>query len=113
MNNLRELVNEFSNDELFEHVMSNEKSIKYKLHGDPVESDIKWKLSMFSYHAHKLSGYVCDRILNSLYDQDGEPITTRKHLNNVLDRWSCNYVYPNNNDLLTKNIYLVPADVHF
>jgi len=49
-----------------------------------------------------------------LYDDDGEGIKRRKHLNNVLSKWDEMYkvkgeVNPHKND----SIFVVPADVHF
>jgi len=41
-----------------------------------------------------------------LYDQDGEGIRNTEHLNHVLNKW-------NDDGLAKKNLYVVPADVHY
>jgi len=51
---------------------------------------------------------------NWLYDGDGEAISTREHLKDVLEKWKC--IYESNgkeNPYRNLNIYVVSADVHY
>jgi len=48
-----------------------------------------------------------------LYDQDGEGIREKKHLQDVLNRWACNNGGKPDPELEDKNLFIVPADVHY
>ena len=48
-----------------------------------------------------------------LYDQDGEGIREKDHLQNVLNRWACNNEDKPDPELEGKDIYIDPADVHY
>ena len=41
-----------------------------------------------------------------LYDDDGQGIKNRDHLNNTLNKW-------NDDELKGLDVYIVPADVHY
>ena len=48
-----------------------------------------------------------------LYDQDGEGIREKRHLHNVLNRWACINGGEPDPELEGKNLFIVPADVHY
>ncbi len=54
------------------------------------------------YHYKAVGEYHGDSVW--LYDNDGEGIKDRKHLNDVLNKWG---------HYKDKQVYIVPADVHY
>lgn len=48
-----------------------------------------------------------------LYDQDGQGLRTRDHLNQVLNHWDSNYGSLDQNPLMEKNLYIIPAEVRY
>lgn len=67
--------------------------------------------SDFKFRCNQAGAYIgpCVR----LYDQDGEGIRERKHLQNVLNKWACNNSGKPDPELEGLNLYIVPADVHY
>jgi len=92
--------------EMRQHVKSVKKHFRGKSPIDFLESNY------LQYHLSQLGEYRGSSCW--LYDDDGEGIKRRKHLNNVLSKWDEMYkvkgeVNPHKND----SIFVVPADVHF
>lgn len=48
-----------------------------------------------------------------LYDQNGEGIRNHGHLNNILKRWAGSKGKPDYESEENKNLYIIPADVHY
>jgi hypothetical protein len=48
-----------------------------------------------------------------LYDQDGQGIQTRDHLDQVLNHWDGLYDSLDENPLMEQELYVVPADAHY
>ena len=65
----------------------------------------------FKFRCHQAGEYQGPCVW--LYDQDGEGIRDTEHLNNVLNRWACNNRGEPVLELVDKNIYVIPADVHY
>lgn len=65
----------------------------------------------FKYHCHSAGQYQGPNVW--LYDQDGEGIRDHEHLRNVLSKWACNNEGEPSPDYKDKNVYIVPADVHY
>jgi hypothetical protein len=67
--------------------------------------------------------FLCGELNNNqvgsncyLYDQDGEAISNKRHLNDVLTKWKCIYEEgkpPKTNPYKDLNIFCVPCDVHY
>ena len=80
---------------------------KYKNVDDFLDGD-----TFDRWYLYKLGAYEGSSLW--LYDDDGSGIRDEKHLNNVLDKWKHLYEDKNiNNPYKNKDIWVVPADVHF
>ena len=107
---IRKLLREFTDEEIFEEEPSELKRIAAGLQN---KKDRFWML-----HMNRAYFYDCARFLGShsvfLFDNDGEPIATRRHLQCVLNKWAD--LYKNSerpNPYANKKIYVVPFDAHF
>ncbi len=65
----------------------------------------------FKFRCHQAGQYRGSCVW--CYDQDGEGIREYSHLKNVLEKWACNNGGNPLPELEDKNIYVVPADVHY
>ena len=69
---------------------------------------------MMRYHFNQLGQYSGGSVM--LYDQDGEGITDKAHLNDVLTKWDRIYgnkkEYKENPYCNLAHTWVVPADVH-
>jgi len=97
----------FTLQEIRRHVKAVKKYFRGKSPLNFLETD-----GYLQYHLNQLGEYRGSSCW--LYDDDGEGIKTRKHLNNTLSKWDEMYkvkgeVNPHKND----SIFVVPADVHF
>tara|TARA_R100001082_G_scaffold105683_1_gene77963 strand:+ start:194 stop:688 length:495 start_codon:yes stop_codon:yes gene_type:complete len=62
------------------------------------------KHNHLQYHYKSIGDYRGSGVW--MYDNDGEGIKSRKHLDNVINKWGAN-------EYRDKDIYIVPADVHY
>ena len=60
--------------------------------------------NLLQYHFKSVGDYIGESVW--LYDNDGEGIKYREHLNNVLNKWD-------NAEYKDMKVYIVPADVHY
>jgi len=65
----------------------------------------------FKYRCHCCGSYEGPDVW--LYDHEGEGIRDSDHLKNVLEKWACNNGGQPDPELANKDIYVVPADVHY
>ena len=65
--------------------------------------------SMFRYYCYVIGQYEGPDVF--LYDQDGEGIRDRKHLENVLNKWAGASI-SSSKEYEKLKIFVVPADVH-
>jgi len=65
----------------------------------------------FKYQCYSVGQYEGPSVW--LYDQDGEGITSYRHLHNVLNKWACNNNGKPSPEYKDKDLYVVPADVHW
>jgi hypothetical protein len=65
--------------------------------------------SEFHHRFHRVGEYKGPGTY--LYDQDGEGIRDKQHLERVLDRWED--LYEDENPYEDQDLYVVPADVHY
>ena len=70
----------------------------------------EWSAHMVLHFMYSASKYTGSTYF--LYDNDGEAIRNRHHLDNVLDKWSCLYK-DKPNPYQDKKIWVIPADVHY
>ncbi len=69
------------------------------------------------YHFKAIGDYYGESVW--LYDNDGEGIKDRSHLNNVLNKWSTDNHYKHESrahwhrQYKDLDVYIVPADVHY
>jgi len=94
---VRKILNEFTDRELFEETPKLEKAVKDKLMGN---RETFTKLLMFSYHLKESARYPGPSVF--LYMEHGEPITNRTSLKRAIE-WLRQ----------RGKIYVVPADVHY
>ena len=104
---IRRILNEFSDEEIFEERPSKLNQIVSELKND---DDSIRHLSWIRYHLFKCSGYA-DTHAVWLFDNDGEPIENKGHLEDVLNKWNC--VHKEKNPYEDLEIFVVPADVHW
>jgi hypothetical protein len=90
---IRQVLAKYSDEQIFNRTLDNK------------------ELFMFDYNCHLVGAYEGFPV--SLYDDDGEGITTPEHLNDALSKWKCLYEdkgvpNPHKDD----DIWVVEADVH-
>ena len=74
----------------------------------PEEKEKRSIRSMFRYYCNCMGAYRGHSIW--LYDNDGEGITTKRHLNDVLSKWEGRGGA--SKEYKDKKVWVVPADVH-
>lgn len=107
---IRKLLEKFTDEEIFEEAPSELKQIAAGLQNNGNEF---WPLRINRVYFHD-----CARFLGShsvfLFDNDGEPIATRRHLKCVLNKWANVYKdMKRPNPYADKKIYVVPFDAHY
>ena len=107
---IRKLLKDFTDEEIFEEAPSELKQIAAGLQNN---EDEFWPLRI-----NRAFFLDCARFLGShsvfLFDNDGEPIATRRYLKCVLNKWD--HVYKDMkrpNPYADKKIYVVPFDAHY
>ena len=109
---IRELINFYSDEELFEEKTID---IKKKILENLEDKQNNEHISMFKYYCNCLGQYKGSSIW--LYDNDSEGIRNSKHLKNVLNKWEC--IYGTKEKKGEKNpykklkVFVVPCDCHY
>jgi hypothetical protein len=104
MSKVRKALSIFTDEELLETEYDTKKPETEE------EKDKHYIRSMFRFYCRNVGQYCGSSCW--LYDQDGEGIKTKKHLDDVLNKW-VNLDGKVSDDLKEKKIWIVPADVHF
>jgi hypothetical protein len=96
---------EATKQEFFKHLVD----IK---HGFATKSDIElFEDGMFKYYMYAAGREKGPSVY--LYDQDGDGIADTEHLDNVLNKWQCNYEEGEENPYSDMDMFVIPADVHY
>ena len=107
---VRELINFYSDEELFEEkTIDIKKQILENLEDKPITKNI----FMFKYYCNCLGQYKGSNIW--IYDNDGEGIRNSEHLKNVLNKWE--YIYKDKkgeaNPYKNLKVFVIPCDCHY
>lgn len=105
---VRELINFYSDEELFEgKTIDVKKKILESLNDKPRPEH----LFMFRYYCGCLGQYDGSSVW--VYNNYGEGIRSNEDLRNVLDKWECVYEkVGKENPYKTLKVFVVPCDVH-
>ena len=102
MEKVRKAVELFTDEELFEERVDKEKEVAIELGGGWEEG--RFILGMARHYMYRAGQYGGPSVF--LYDNDGEGIRSRRHLANVLNKWS-------SKEYKKLDVFVVPADVHY
>ena len=108
---VKELIDSYSEDELFEEIVTN---LKTKILDKLDDNKGDFRLRMFKYYCHCLGQYKGSEVF--LYSNDGEGIKDSKHLKNVLTKWKSIYGVEEKegkkNPYKNLKVWCIPVDVH-
>lgn len=96
---IRKLLEKYTDEEIFEEATS-----------DGEKGSEETYINMARHYFYEVGRYKGPSVY--LYDNDGEGIRDKRHLRNVLNKWSNQYE-DKENPYKDLGVYIVPADVHY